>query len=356
MTTRELATHLAQAARHFPFLGINSPEPLLEVVRLELGSEEALDTYVPYGKALARAAGPRSILHILSGNTPAAGLQSLLRGLLLRSHNYCKIPGLGLPEIEQFRQALPAELAAKVEISRELPESWLHLAEAVLVFGSDQTIGHFAKLVRPDQIFVPHGHKISFGIVFDDPAFESVPESARDFSLFDQQGCLSPHLLYVSGDALGYAERLASAMERFNQTLPRSPLSPQAAAQIQEVRQTFAFRAACEPGIRLWTSNPGTDWTVIYDEAPEFKVSCLNRVAYVKPLPDDLANALGEGIRAHLSSVGIWPATRESAEKLHDLGAQRVCKLGQMQAPPFTWHQDGGKTLLPLVRWQDFEF
>jgi hypothetical protein len=355
MTTREIAQHLASAAAKFPFLGIDSAQQLLDVVRWELGHEDVLDDFQPYARHRAMAVGPSPILHIISGNTPHAGLQSLIRGLLLKAHNFCKIPSGGLPELAQFRDMLPARLGSRADISAELPDEWLARAEAVIVFGGDETIAHFQKLARPGQRFIAHGHKVSLGIVFDDPAFESVANAARDASLFDQQGCLSPHVFYIAEPcAREYAARLAGEMEAFNRKNPRAKIPAQDSAAIQNLRDDCEFRAANGGGMEVWKSGVGTDWTVVFDTNPKFTTSCLNRVIFVKPLPQDIAATIGEA-RAHLSTIAIHPTTRENARKAAELGATRVCPVGQMQNPHFTWHQDGGQNLAPLVRWIDFE-
>src|SRR5215210_3922726 len=140
MTTRERAAHLTEAARRFPhLLGEINASDLLDVVRWELGHADVLDDFQTYAGHQAKALAPRTILHIVSGNTPHAGLQSVLRGLLLGSHNLCKIPSGGLPEIQRLRDALTPTLAASVEITPELPPDWLARAEAVVVFGHDDT-------------------------------------------------------------------------------------------------------------------------------------------------------------------------------------------------------------------------
>lgn len=363
MTTQGIAQHLAIASARFPFLGITGARDLLDVVRGELGHEEALDRFVPYANHQTMAFGPETILHIISGNTPHAGLQSLARGLLLKARNLCKIPAGGLPEIAQFREGLPAELAARIEISPELPEGWLEQSDAVIVFGNDETVSHFRRQVRPEQIFIAHGHKISLGIIFDDPHFKSVAVAARDASLFDQQGCLSPHCFYVNASqARAYAEKLAAEMEAFNRQTARGKISQEESAAINEMRDRYEFRATNEDGVTIWksvatggrTECPSSDWTVIFDTAPEFTASCLNRVVFVRPLPENVARATA-GVRPHLSTIAIHPATVSYARFAAELGATRVCAVGRMQCPPFTWHQDGGQNLGPLVRWVDFE-
>lgn len=354
MTTRKIANALAAAAQKFPLLGEITERSLLDVVRWELGHEDILDGFHTYAGQQAMAVGPGKILHIISGNTPHAGLQSLIRGLLLKAHNFCKIPSAGLPELAQFRDLLPDVLKQRVEISTQLPPEWLRDAGAIIVFGDDDTVEHFRKLSQPGQIFAGHGHKVSLGIVFEDRGFESVPHAARDASLFDQQGCLSPHLFYVGGDAEKYASLLASEMEAFNAATPRSEITAAESAAIAAVRNDFAFRAANGSQVKIWKSAKGTDWTVIFDADTRFVPSPLNRVIFVKPLPDSWEEALS-GVQDHLGAISIWPSTAENAERVARLGATRICRTGCMQTPHFTWHQDGAQTLAPFVRWIDYE-
>jgi hypothetical protein len=354
MTAEDRATHLAAAAAEFPWLGETTATDLLALLTAELGDPQVLETFRWHGTHLSRAVAPPVILHIISGNTPAAGLQSLIRGLLLGSHNLCKLPAAGLPEILQFRDALPPTLAARIEVATHLHAEWLERADAVVVFGSDETIRQFRSLVRPDQTFVAHGHKLSLGVVFHDPKLASVRGAARDSSLFDQLGCLSPHVFYVADDPFAYAVKLADEMERFDAQEPRRALSIAEANAIRNSRAEFAFRAANEKDLALFQSVGSTAWTVVFDVGPDFPRSPLNRFIFVKPLPADLPAELAP-VRRHLSTIGMWPATIENARKLATIGANRLCPIGRMQTPPWTWHQDNQPALTPLVRWVDFE-
>lgn len=368
MTTAQTISRLAAAVARPPFtewLGNFGERELRELLRCELGHEEMLDDFQPHGSHFAKAIGPRVILHVVSGNTPHAGMQSLLRGLLLpRAHNLLKLPTGGSPEIVAFRDALPRELAARVELSETLPEEWLARAEAVVVFGSDETIAEFRRRTRPEQKFIAHGHRVSLGIVFDDPELVSAPGAARDASRFDQRGCLSPHLFYVRGDAASvraYAAALAHEMDLFNRAQPRATLSASEATRIHALREDWRFRAANDPArITLWASPGSTAWTVISDATDSlFTASTADRVVFVKPLPplEKLSAALGPA-RTHLGAIGLWPATLENARALvalDDLPAARLCPIGKMQDPPLTWHQDGAPSLGGLVRWVDFE-
>lgn len=346
LSTSQIAELIEQTSPRFPAC------ELMELVRLELGN--TLDGFGAYAKNKTRALPPETILHIISGNTPEAGLQSLVCGLLLGSHNLCKLPSEGLPELEEFCASLPEPLARRVELKRDLPENWISKADAMVVFGKDSTLAHFRSLARADQVFVGHGHKISFGVVVEDPGFKSASLAARDSSLHDQQGCLSPHLFYVRGDARRYAAALAAEMELFNTHTPRRPISSAESSAIIALREQFVFAAANGADVQVHASAGSTEWTVIYDGNPVFRASCLNRVVFVKPIPTDWKNALKE-VRQHLSTVGYWPPGSRETEDLAQLGATRICPIGRMQQPPWTWHQDGLQRLAPLVRWIDIE-
>jgi hypothetical protein len=353
MNTAERTHAIAGACRHFRhLLGPASAGDFLDWVRLELGHGAVLDAFQPLGGQSLRAIPPRVILHIVSGNTPHAALQSLIRGLLLGSHNLCKLPAAGLPEAEAFAAALPEALRSRIEFSSALPDDWLPSADAIVVFGSDETIAHFRALAQPRQRFIGYGHRISLGIVFEDAAFDSAPLAARDASLFDQQGCLSPHCIYVADRPEEYAARLAVEMESIQQSQPRAALTLSEAAAISQLRETTRFRASIGQQVRLWESADA--WAVIYDSDPTFSASVLNRVIFVRPLPTDPTTALAAA-RPFLSTIGIWPNTPTNAARAAALGASRICALGRMQDPAWTWRQDGGQTLAPLVTWTGWE-
>ena len=364
LATAERARHLAAAAAPFrDLLEEITAAGLLALVRADLGHEAILDGFQPHGGHLARAVAPGTILHVVSGNTPHAGLQSLLRGLLLGARNLCKLPSGGLvPEVAAFRAHLPPPLADAVELAETLPDAWLARADAVIVFGSDATVAELRPRVRPEQTFIAHGHRVSLGIIFDDPGGRSADTAARAVSLFDQQGCLSPQGFYVREtpalSAREYAGLLAAAMARHHENHPRVALPPGGSASLAAWREEWRFRAANDPAqYTLWTSPGSTAWTVLYDGAqPGFTPSPLHRTVIVKPLPADLRAALAP-VRPFLSAVGLWPSTRTHADWLaaQDVGLSRLCPLDRMQMPPLTWHQDGVPPLASLVRWVDFE-
>lgn len=359
MNTEQRARALAIAAEPFrALLGPTTAEDLSAWLQAELGSSGALDRWVGHGAGQTKALAPGLILHVVSGNTPHAALQSLIGGLLLGSRNAVKLPQSGLVEVDEFVSRLPGVLQRMVETSAVLPAAWPAAADAVIVFGSDETVADLRARTPAGKIFVGHGHKTSLGVVWADPGFVSCPGAARDASLFDQQGCLSPQVFYVRetnpGFARAYAEQLASAMDRFNRSHPRGPLGVEEKAEIANLRAAYRFRAAGDLRVALWEGGGHLDWTVIYEEDAWFTASPLNRVIFVKPLPEDLPGAMGPAVD-HVGAVGLWPCTQELADRFAALRPSRFCPIGRLQDPPWTWHNGGLARLASLVKWVDFE-
>jgi hypothetical protein len=325
----------------------------------ELGHQDALDQFIPHGPLLSKASAPVTILHIVSGNTPHAALQSLLRGILLGSHNILKLPSSGLPDLSDWIDQLPDELLSRVETCEKLTNhQWTH-ADAVIAIGSDDTIAAIQQQILPHQTFIPHGHKISIGIIYGDLE-NAAPLAARDASLFNQRGCLSPHAIYIDesnqsneGNALQFAEMLAAEMKKFALDTPPDPLTLSEAGAVRNLRETIRFAAANSHTTQLWESPGSSDWTVIYQASPTLHLSCLNRCIYVKPLPAELnTDTLGNEAK-HLSTIAIHPFNTAIATQLTTLPAHRICPLGQSQHPSLFWHHDGFAPLASLVKWQD---
>ncbi|MBU3664288.1 MAG: hypothetical protein FGM15_00210 [Chthoniobacterales bacterium] len=359
MNTRQRALSLAIAAEPFrALLGSTTADDLLAWVRAELGDVNALDAWVPHGDGKTKAVAPCTILHVVSGNTPHAALQSLVGGLLLGSRNLLKLPRGGLIEVDEFVSRLPDALGGQVEPREDLPGEWMERADAVIVFGMDETVATIRSRLAADKIFIGYGHKVSLGIIWHDPALSSCADAARDASLFDQQGCLSPVVFYVRepepGFARAYAGGLAAAMEQFNRTHPRGALGAGEKAAIADLRAAYRFRAVADPSVAIWEGGANLDWTVVLDNDTGFPASPLNRVIFVRPLPDDLAAALGPAA-AHLGAVGLYPCTEDTVRRFPALRPSRFCPVGRMQLPPWTWHNGGVGRLASLVKWVDFE-
>ncbi|MBM3861355.1 MAG: hypothetical protein FJ395_17140 [Verrucomicrobia bacterium] len=341
----------------------------------ELGDRRALDEFHPHGPAQARAFGVPLIVHWLAGNVPAPGIHSILNGLLLRSGNVVRMSqhDTVFPRlfVESVREADP-DLAMGVELlewphtDAALTQAAMAKADAVIAHGDDSTMAALRRAAPAGATFIGYGQKVSFAYLCREamtvdqlPALAAA--AAEDVSVYDQQGCLSPHVIYVEErGALSprkFAAALAEAMGAFQARIPRGALTMEEAAAISTTRNGYEFRSASDRRIALWASDKPNEWLVVYEDDPSFAPSCLNRVVFVKPT--DGGRRVLEAIQRHaarISTVGVAPIserTTEFAAQLARLGIHRVCPLGQMQRPPLWWFHDGRANLSPLVRWTE---
>jgi Acyl-CoA reductase (LuxC) len=333
-------------------LGKLTSQEITEWIELELGQFLHDPDLQQYGHQHCLALPLSPILHIVSGNTPQAAWQSLLRGVLVGARNWVKMPKKGLPEVETFVKALPEEL--RPALSTGLDPKWMEEAEIIVVFGSDETVREFSGRVLPSQRFLAHGHKISLGLIWGRCDLQLTEGIVRDVFSFDQLGCLSPQFFYVAGDSTEFAYELSKELEKQPQRLTTTVRKLSTAAALRAFREEWKFRAAAESEVRFWESNGNLDWVIIHDPAPDLIHNPLHGTIIVKPMPSDPKTALFP-IRRLISTIGLHPLDLETVALAVRSGAQRVCQIGQMQEPPLTWHHDGWPSLASLVRYVDVE-
>ena len=146
---------LATASEHPSFtqlIGKLNEHDLSAWLTAELGRASALDTFATHGNIRSKAVAPTSILHIVSENTPHAALQSLLRGLVIGSHNTIKLPSNGLPELLAWTESLPTELHHKITLIQNLDDIDWNAASAVIAIGSDNTIASIQQRIQPPPL------------------------------------------------------------------------------------------------------------------------------------------------------------------------------------------------------------
>ena len=335
--------------------GINHSD-LVEILNKELGDPKALDEFVKYGDVFAKANAISPILHIVAGNTPEAAIQSITRGLLVGAKNFVKLPKNGIKEFHDFLQKLPSEMLNLVETSsdRETSNEWIDLAKIIIIFGSDETAMDIASQASPLQTIISHNHKVSFAVVDRDDQKEAADLAARDINKYDQMGCLSPHCIYVNPkeQPRSFAARLAKSLEVLNKNNPPKDRDIATDAQIDHLRRSYEFRSSNDTSVQIWKSDNNTNWTVIYEDEPQFAQSPLGQFVFVKPFPENLAEALSIIIDS-ICTIAIYPYSLEMAKSLTHIGATRYCPLGSSQNPSIYWHHDGYQSLAPLVSWQN---
>ncbi|HOX56291.1 MAG TPA: acyl-CoA reductase [Candidatus Paceibacterota bacterium] len=389
---RKLALEQGPGATGFPratlvrgldaFFRQLTPEHFHALLEQDLGHAQRLDEMVS-GDAEQKThraslvTAPEMLVHIAAGNLPSPTLGSMVLGVLGRSAQFVKcasgttlLPRLFAHSLYEVEPKLGAclEVAEWRGGSEELEKALFDEADCVTATGTDETLAAIRQRLPGKARFVGYGHRVSFAYVSGAALAASgarriAGQAAADVAAWNQQGCLSPHVIYVEqGGAVlpeQFAEMLAEELERREETEPRGELPVEAAAAIASRRAFYEVRAAHSPDTRQWCSRDSTAWTVIYEADPRFQASCLNRFIYVKSVKD-LTEALqsADGVRGRVSTVGL-AAPEDMAQALATAlarwGVSRVCPLGRMQEPPLAWRHDGRPALGDLVTWTDWE-
>ncbi len=339
----------------------------------ELGSAEVLDDFRPRpAGGYQRAFGPALTLHVFSGNIPGVSVTSLIRALCVKSASLGKTAA-GEPYFAVcFARALAErdpELAKCVAVthwpggSHDLEAVAFSEAGAVVAYGSDEAIADISCRVPPQTRLIGYPNRLGAALISRSALSREslaglVRGAAADVAAFDQQGCVSPHTIYLErGGAvspLDFAQALAGALDDLAKEIPRGKLAPGDSVLIHQLRAQAEVR-----GATVLASEPGTEWTVIVEAGPGFEPSTLNRVIHLRTV-DELDEALGAlaGIGRHLQTVALAaePAERrELAARLGALGATRVVPIGRAAWPGPHWHHDGRFQFLDLLRFVDLE-
>lgn len=344
---------------------------LNKMLRAELGDPRALDDPVadPNIKTKRVAAyGYPLAFHIFSGNVPGVAVTSLIRSLLIKSATLGKLaagePILPVLFAQQLAQSAP-QIAACIALTywpggtAELESMAIHSADAIVVYGGETAVRETLAGVTPDKHVVVHGPRLSFGVIGPHANQNVARHVAHAVAAYDQQGCVSPHLIYVVGPeerARTFAQDVAEQLDRLRATHPRSRLSVEEAVAIRSMRAAAEFADAHDAAL-FGAENAG--YSVIYERDPVFKLSCLNRVLFVKPIAAtrDVPALLPE--RRALQSAAVEGfSDADEAELIRELGlagVSRVTSFERLPWPPMHWHHDGSAPLRELLYWQDIE-
>lgn len=350
---------------------------LQRFVAEDFANPKVLDEFQPRAQGgWTRAFGPELLVHVWAGNVPALSMWSFVSGLLVKAGSIGKVASA-----EPVFATLFARLLAEVEPRWAdcfavvwWPSGQAHeratfaLADVVLAYGGNDALQAMQAQMPVTTRFLPHGHKLSFGMV--SAAALSVRkglsvarQAALDVARYDQQGCYSPHVFYVQRGARvspqDFAHHLVNELAGLQHKLPRRVLSLEEAMQVGTWREAQEFASFNDNTTQLSGTGHSTS-TVVYSDQPlPLSAGPLNRNVWVVALDTlDEVVALITPQRDFLQTVGLAAAPEELlhlGNLLGHAGVTRICALGAMTSPEAGWHHDGRFSLLDLVRMVDIE-
>ncbi|HET9253191.1 MAG TPA: acyl-CoA reductase [Candidatus Eisenbacteria bacterium] len=372
----------------------------------ELGSVHALDRPVAGASSaiLRRAHGPEWMLQIYAGNVPALPVWPMLSAVLLKAALLAKTSArepLLAPLLARTIAEVDDKLGACLAVvwwkggSADLDPTAIREAPAVMVFGGEEALAGVSRHAPRGARVVLHGPKVSLAYV-ERRALRFAglraltARAAQDVSLYDQQGCLSPHAFYVErkGEVSPekFTEVLASALEEASIHLPRGDVPAEEAARIQLLRAQARFEAAglaayAPTTVELMDPPPGkavlgsvgihgatkvvessgsTSWTVILEDRARFEPGPAHRTVRVHAVdgPEDVARALRGGSVRYVEALGLeasGPERARLAALFTGIGIPRIAPIGSMQRPTPLGTHGGMRRLLPFVTWSTVE-
>jgi Acyl-CoA reductase (LuxC) len=257
-------------------------------------------------------------------------------------------------ELTEFRAAARAQAWSGEHDAFDLTRF-----DAVVAFGSDATLAQIGSGLPPTMRFIPYAARASAGYVARETlasqteARRIADAAARDLVLYDTEGCLSLHALFVERGGLVSAEQfslvLAAAIEDAARAFPLGPRSPEVAAQLAHARDLAAFRACGRHNV--YTDERST-YLAVLDPPVDSPPAFLPRALAIHSV-DAPAEAAAYLDRHGIALEALAVAGRRS--DLLDLslrvGAARVTPFGALQAPPLGAYHGGRPRVAEFVRW-----
>lgn len=355
-------------------------DTIWQIIKTEFDDPLVLDEFRlrKLVKGWTRAYGPSISSIIFSGNAPGLPAIALSFVLLVKSACIGKsasgdllFPALFAKSLAQIDPEIAKALAIVYWEGgrRDIETEIFSHSDLVVGYGNNFTLDDIQKRLPAHVNFLRYGQKFSFSIIGKESVLKTlvpavIHAATYDVSMYDQQACMSPHIIYVEegGETSPreFARLLATEMELIQSEFPKGQISESEMVAIQELRSIYEFKSIQNNEIDLYCSKAGTAWTVIYEPTSEFVPSCLNRTIRVLPI-DNLKNLITYLIplRGMIQSIG-YSLSQERLLNLAELlvnklKVSRFAPLGALPHPSSGWHHDGLFNLASMVQWADIE-
>jgi hypothetical protein len=234
--------------------------------------------------------------------------------------------------------------------------------DAVVAFGSDQTLAAISKHLRSGTRFIEYGSRASAGYVCrealdsESSAKEIAVNAARDLVLYESEGCLSLHVLFVeTGGVVAparFCEIFAQAIEHGIVEFPAGRSDAAVTARRAQHRELATFRSASGRGAVYAGSNG--DYALVLDppasEPPQFLPRTIGVITV-----DHASQAL-EYLGSHGLPLEGFALSGERPDIISlaiAAGAVRLTRFGELQRPSLTGHHGGRARIADFVRWID---
>lgn len=334
----------------------------------ELGGVEALDGFAPRANRPDAWAAPAGNVCVISSRT-TIGVAIVPAIFALCAKNDVLVKDREDALVHAFFETLAQEMdvfadAARAGIWASSDESApeLETFDVVAAFGADQTLSAIRSALHPGARFIGYGSRASAGYVTRDALAgrDSMTDlcrgAARDLVLYETEGCLSLHTLFVErGGAHSLEEfgrALSACVEAATVEFPVGERHAADVAAIAQQRNLAAFRAAAGHGAVF--AGEKADYALIVEQPPSQPPFFLPRTLGLIGV-DDPAQAAAY-VREHalrLEGFALSDGRADVVRAAVDAGAVRLTRFGELQHPPLTGDHGGRPRIAEFVRFID---
>ncbi|MFN2527551.1 MAG: acyl-CoA reductase [Candidatus Baltobacteraceae bacterium] len=344
-------------------------DALKDTIAAELGSLAALDGFVGHrGKPDRFARGLDRVCIISSRTTIGVALLPALFALCAK----CDVTVKDREDhfITAFFETLRDEHEAFAASARA--SAWkgaqdafdLRPFDAVVAFGKDTTLAQIRASCSPDARFLGFGNRASAGYVTRDAVgdaaqiAEIAAGAARDLLLYESEGCLSLHVLFVEADDCALTERflrlLTSAVQKATIEFPLGLRDAADASRVAHLRAAAAFRAASGQGGVY--SDDACSFLLVYDPRKDDPPAFAPRTLGIVPVHEP-AEAI-RYLRQHDIRLEAFALSDERPDLIKaaiSSGAVRLAPFGELQRLPVGADHGGRPRIADFIRWIDRE-
>lgn len=316
---------------------------MVDTVEFELGDKRILDEWISKENAEIHAEPLGRMLHIISGNVALVGFYSIVRGLMTKNVNIVKLSQKDFLSsylfIKSFYDVDPEHPVTKavsaVYWNKDDMENigyFTAAANGMVVWGGHDTITAYKKNCPVGCEFIEYGPKKGIQIIDNTEGtdLQLAYNVARDVSVFDQEACLSPQMIFVKGgDIRRFCFMIFKGLMDYNHLWPASRHPSD-----HYIQMNYLLRSHEYLGNLALTDDERKFMVVLLNDDTELNFEHpLGRTIFVRAI-DDFDECLPY-IDGYVQTVGIAPKSlaRELRDRLTRRGVTRISNIGEVEMP-----------------------
>lgn len=331
---------------------------MYDLLDLELGNRFYLEEWLPHGDAIIHAQPMGNVLNIVAGNVPVSSVMSLLRCCLTKNQAIVKVskrdPITLLYFVWVMNKILPDNiLTQNISVlywpaDADIEEEIYDCADAVCAWGGADSMNSIRGKIKKHMKLLEFGPKISYAAIGRESVDkkEVAIDLAHDISLYNQQACFSPQVVFVEGDVNKFIENLKNALNLYSNLLPKGKMSDDVQAEISRAK-IEALVNGCNV-----KSAEDNSWNIIVtDSLDKIYHHPLNRVIYVLPIRElsECINYISD--MNQTLSISPWYRNEEIREQATLKGLSKITEIGLIECVRNGATHDNMFPMHELVRW-----